>query len=975
MKRKQVVIPIFVIVLFYLACVQVAHAFEPNPDLLFRLDLAKKSTLNIGGKPGFRIVPGLAEHDDGVKYIQGPAAVVFEPVEGIIAIQFDFLGFISARQQDMIFIDSDRDEPFAVIRNVNSSGRINDDHVISVTSSKRNFERWKYIPNHWHQVELVLNTKKGQLVISTDGEKTYDRRTNVNQTRFTGIRFSEMPKIANLSVAVQPLPPETPAEKRAKAASEEMATIIGGLPAITASDVRKKLVMNYHLEKLDKAIWQEAFEATDDIINDIQTGLAQDIGREDIDQTWLRPVVQAENNPYLAPEMNRRWFADFIAKLDYDWPLPTKDVGAYNGLHYAYGSRSQASNANNWMLLYSHPQSPLKGESELLIRALRRIDAYMSDYFLHETVESNSYLNDFFALGPAFMGAVMIQKTYPEMLLPKQKEIWHAAARKTIANYRRRSYTGNYSNADLGAARIFINAGLLTGDREAVEHGIELAYSWEDNIYEDGASSYIGDQNESPGYHNACIQIAFDLFVMTGDPKLRDILAQVEYYPISITGANRAIEWFTAPSWKQAWYDVGNGAGNPVTYYLTGNHYYKAIMGEDLYESLDTPDIKLAMVYKSYPLVKLTVPDNCTVYDRNIQGVRMHCGPYSAAMNGRVIHSFAGKNTYVGLTIVEQKDDRRALSAALYGVNAFPVFAGEIGANNIIEESVSIALGRDFASLNAEYRLARRLAGPSTRPVDWRGRQSWIYLPQRMIGVIELTPEDAQRATGITMNIELGRGKFGAIDHSSIEKIADNEYRYGQLRILVHDTNFENVKKSDTPDGISADDHVRGPHSELHFTDEVNSQNWSTTERSYEGTYYAVVELKMADAKGCAKVKRIQGNEGFGLTVEMEGAKYTTVYNAGDSTVKVATAEFAENGKATLFADHHSFAASSRFAEPAPAPSEVAIPARQSALLVSGDASSLHRPGIVGWKNFIPYFGENMSEFGLRNTAEHEPER
>ena len=89
--------------------------------------------------------------------------------------------------------------------------------------------------------------------------------------------------------------------------------------------------------------------------------------------------------------------------------------------------------------------------------------------------------------------------------------------------------------------------------------------------------------------------------------------------------------------------------------------------------------MKDALVYKTYPEAKVTMPNHYTVYDRNIQGVRMNYDLYSAAMNGRVTDQLVGKNTYVGLTLAEPpKNGKRAFSAAIYGINAFPM-----GANNL----------------------------------------------------------------------------------------------------------------------------------------------------------------------------------------------------------------------------------------------------------------------------------------------------
>jgi hypothetical protein len=181
------------------------------------------------------------------------------------------------------------------------------------------------------------------------------------------------------------------------------------------------------------------------------------------------------------------------------------------------------------MLLYSHPASPLRDREELLIRALRRIDAYLRDYHFHETLEENIHLNDFFALGPALMGAIMIQKTYPDLLLPKQTAIWQAAAARAAKRYDLMKGNGNYSNADLGHARIFSASALFTGNRADLAHCLKLALSQNDNIFPDGASSYITKQNESQSYNGAYIDIQIDNWVMTNDRALLEAIRRTEW--------------------------------------------------------------------------------------------------------------------------------------------------------------------------------------------------------------------------------------------------------------------------------------------------------------------------------------------------------------------------------------------------------------------------------------------------------------
>jgi len=907
---------------------------ETAPHLVFAADPAKRAD----GRPlaagdlseGFAKAPIIAEKD-GARFLSGPWVWEVAPTSGIVTVKLALLGFGSSYQNELLALTSDSERPYASIRNINSSGRLNGANVISGKDNR-------YESGRWHQVEMTVNTRSGALTVTTDGKLRSTQATGLENRMFTGVRFAGLTGVKDFRVEVAPLPEQSPAEVQVLRDKPELEARIKSLPEATAADLRKKTALLYHLEKLAKAIEQKAFEVGADIASDIRSGLARDMGRKEENHPWLQPVAQAEGNPFLDPAMNDAWYQKFAATPDERWKLSTKDVAAFNALYGKYGTFTQAVNASGWLMNYAHPQSPLKDKPELLTRALRRIDAYMDDCYF-----GRAHYH-FFALGAALMGALIIDRTYPEMVLPNQKARWMAAVKAAGADYDKDG-GGNYSNADLGCGRIRLASGLFLDNREYVERGLRQIYTWEQNIFPDGGSSYIAKQNESPGYHGPCIELAYDSYVMTRDPKILELLKMVEYYPISSTDSNRTTEWFTAPSWKQSWYGAGSWGGSRVVYYLTGNQYFKKLGNPDHLLKPTEPSMREALVYRSYPDVPKTLPNRYFVYDRNIEGVRMNYDLFSAAMNGRVTDQLVGKNTYAGLTLAEvPRGDKRAFSAAVYGINAYPA-----GAPTISRETVSVALGREVATLGANYTLASRLSGPSRREVPWNGRQCWLYLPDRLIGLIELTPDGKQRSKAITLNVELGRSKSGWFDSSPARKLDDRTCQYGNLLVTVLDTNLKGIKVADKADGMAVDS-VRGPHSELHLVDEPNLNGWSSEQRDYEGTSYAVVELKPATAKSVATVQKIQDGGLIGLTAALEQNRFTALYNSGPGAVTVPTAPYTTAGKSSLIADRNSFAA------PAPVPAEATLPPGQSLLITSGSNPQLHRPGIVGWKALLEDF-------------------
>lgn len=725
---------------------------------------------------------------------------------------------------------------------------------------------------------------------------------------------------------------------------------IRALPEISPEQLRKKVVLLYQWEKLQKAIAQKADDVGHDIAADIKEGIGKNIGRKEGNHPWLQPVRQASANPFLDQKMNETWYRNFAAKPDVRLLASTQNSMALPDLYGKKGTFTQAELALDWMMGYVHPQSPLVDKPELLLRVLRRIDGYMDDCY-HNSVKPKWTHYHFFAMGPAIVCANIIDKTYPELLLPRQKARWTKAI-TDAGIYYDKGEGGDYSNSDLGCGGIRLACGLFLGNAEYVRRGIKQIYTWDNNIFEDGGTSYIANQNESPGYHSACIGLAYNSYLATRDPKILEMLRKLEFYPISINDSNRTSEWYTAPSWKQSWYSAGATSGNRIVYYLTGNPYYHALRKSDELLKPKEPSMKTALIYQSYPFVEKALPNHYTLYDRNIQGVRMNYGLYSAAMNGRVTAKLVGKNTYVGLTLAEPaQGDQKAFSAAVYGINAFP-----LGAPTISKENISVALGRDFASLGANYTLARRMSGPGRREVPWQGRQTWLYLPDRMIGLVELTPDGTQKAKAITLNMELGRAKSGARDRSPAIKIDDRNCKFGHLLIKVLETNFAGIKLSPKPDGLAADG-SRGPHHEFHLVDQPNLTEWSATARPYQGTSYAVIELKPSTSLEESKVQKIQQDGLIGLSVQLRTNRYTTLYNSDTEAVRVTTADYTSAGKSSIFADRTTFAA------PTNVPASVSIPAKQSILIISGNNPRLHQPCIIGWKNFMSFYEKNLQQF------------
>ena len=226
----------------------------------------------MAAKPeGFKVAPVIGVKD-GTRFMSGPAVWETAATPGVVSIKFSMLGFDSSHQHDLLTIHSDTGKPYGVIRNVNSSGRLNGANVISGAQNR-------FTPDGWHVVEITLETRKGFLGVITDGKSRYQQKTGIENAGFTGISFANTVKLKDFSVVITPLPVSSQEEQAVIKALPELNGQINDLPESTPDQARKKTVLIYQLEKLAKAIEQKSFEIGLDIVADIKDGLTKDMGQ------------------------------------------------------------------------------------------------------------------------------------------------------------------------------------------------------------------------------------------------------------------------------------------------------------------------------------------------------------------------------------------------------------------------------------------------------------------------------------------------------------------------------------------------------------------------------------------------------------------------------------------------------------------------------------------------------------------------
>jgi len=221
-----------------LCCLALACLAGASPSG-FTADLLKNpdgSALKPGDKPaGFKLAPVIAE-EGGTRFISGPAEWETAPAEGVVSLKFSMLGFESGHQHELLSILSDAGKPYGAIRNVNSSGRLDGTTVISGANNR-------YTPGGWHAVEITIDTRKGRIAVRTDGKDHCDRKTGIENARFTGIRLAGTMKLRDFSVSIAPLPAPSAEELARMDAAPGLEKRIRSLPETSPDEARKKTAL------------------------------------------------------------------------------------------------------------------------------------------------------------------------------------------------------------------------------------------------------------------------------------------------------------------------------------------------------------------------------------------------------------------------------------------------------------------------------------------------------------------------------------------------------------------------------------------------------------------------------------------------------------------------------------------------------------------------------------------------------------
>jgi hypothetical protein len=695
-------------------------------------------------------------------------------------------------------------------------------------------------------------------------------------------------------------------------------------------------------------------EKADALLNDVKAAIntpsATMVRLATTDTTHIaaiKTVPVTQNNPYL--DALTAWGNQMIAMPEAPWARATPTAVVMKGL----ATREVGEEIRNSVWLYANPASPLRGNGELLKRLLRRCHAFIDAANLDRdpAAKAKTAIYDQFATESGISGLVEFISLYPGLLLPSQRAEWDSGLQAAYDNIWSGAKRADNWNLNIETARMVavLHFGYYYKKQEVIDKVLRHVDGTISKMKPDGAFPYNGDSNPSCNYHGAILGSLSKIYDISGYELLAKALTATQWKgPVM----GRTDEFWTSPFHKTfRWnYERGTENANQLVITLSKNPYANFMRGKS-----GGPYRDSIAWYRS-DLPSKPMPDNYTIIDRNVNGPRAWYGRfnYAATYHSKSPqeNTTGGHETLMGCMTVDDPNGR--VNSIL--VNVAPrvkVTKEDLkDAKGNIQSTAWAQLtaglkgayltGRHFSASAATYSLTTtRGWAYQGKMTDWQGRQVWLGLPDRIIGLLSTVPaKDGAGALEINTVLRLiSGGTAGAVVCKKLVKTGENRYRYGELDIIVHQSNFATLTEDLIPYRKK-----NYPASELTFRARPGTPG---TPETYPITsnFQCVVEVRPIWAKGEAKVVASCEDRLLKLHALLEGKRWHVIFNSGD---KEASVKLPANSGRTL----QTSLRVSNINQGLPArdfqPSIDLAPAQQAVLVESADPVD-HLPG---WESF-----------------------
>ncbi|NQX00201.1 discoidin domain-containing protein, partial [bacterium] len=685
-------------------------------------------------------------------------------------------------------------------------------------------------------------------------------------------------------------------------------TAVAALPSATAADRIKRAVLDIAIERAQSSININNFAHAGLLMDDADaklpvsaaTMVAQISGLPNL--RVLRPLLEttAATNPYLKRVTDGVNL--FLATTDPAWEKNTPQANVLEDFSLAR-TTGQQMDALFWA--FAHPDSPLKNHDEVLRRLLRRSYAYLDAINVHGPLIPAGQLASFyddFAIAPASSVFREFPALYPGLVPTNSGAEWDSAmetaAQNLWAAYQNR--VASWVNTDVAIACELFNFGTWTARPELLakaQYFIDSVLTM-NRMFEDGAVGYIGTQNETVNYQATVSEYVSRYFETTANANAGLILQKMQWYG-AING--RIGDWWTCPSWKHAWNDIRSSFSGGETV-AGSNPYVRAELDAWIAGAATVTNwygrARVDLSWYQSGTSPLNRPDY-TVFDRNTQGPRAWYGRWNYSATLRNINfSESGHTTLIGAQVADPDPDFR-VNASLMGiyprlrVTAAPARSGDGTLNEAGHAWITSGLtgdstvSRDFSAIGASYGLHQDNSSVKGTTYDWTGRQVWLNLPDRIIGLLDVAPNSDLTAYEVQGVIRLGFGGTSFSTPKTLVSTGTDSWSYGDLRVKLHSHNYAEVLPE-----IYAFRSPSAPFTEITLRDRVDGETNITPVAHTAGTRRKfIAEIRPASTTGEVTVTEVVeagGLIGLDVVNPATGRKYRVVYNPGTAAIDYA---------------------------------------------------------------------------------------
>ena len=454
-----------------------------------------------------------------------------------------------------------------------------------------------------------------------------------------------------------------------------------------------------------------------------------------------------------------------------------------------------------------HPQSPLKDDPRVMTLLFNLLDREFNGW-TDKTISLADLENSNYPVAYAMLTAV-----YPDLIPATIKTEWEQAillnAQQIVTNFgdvynNHRSYQTWWNN-DIRQAQDLLASSWDLHNTDFRRIAQNIIATLAQNAYRDGAFSYQGLENDSCASHGDDILYLAWYWLLSGDGSAKQMLLGAKhFYPLCYDSRGVA-EDFTSPADAHYWNQRRPGEAAYIIAGMTGDPYNATLAGDVRGSEIDA-------IFYHADLAKKTLPDNYLLYDRNVQGPRGHFGLFSfagstrdASVTGRDqpdSNLGMGKSTFVGAMLLDPSSSAASwpLNVALDSVSSEVQTTSAGSAMGLDRQNFrsfpqnerdAVTVSQNFAALSTSYLITNKInARGSFNSLKWQGDQQWLFLPDRIIGLLSVTSLVDQQAYGVDGTIKLVAGRDTWGTKKTFQALDPSTVRYGNMIVHIQDQNY-----------------------------------------------------------------------------------------------------------------------------------------------------------------------------------------